>query len=70
MLEQRTDLKCPPAARGDGVRCKHVSDTRHKELKAAEVNEVFETTFIKPRGIFDLGEVHFRQEDGFVAEIE
>ncbi len=71
VLEQAYGFKMPAGLReAMGYVAKHVSDTRHKELKAAEVYEVFETTFIKPRGIFDLGEVHFRQEDGIVAEIE
>ena len=49
---------------------KHVSDVEHRELKAPEIFEVFGKKFLTPRAHFDLGEVHYRQENGITAIVE
>ena len=49
---------------------KHESDVLHKELKADEIFEVFGRKFLTPRSVFELGEVHHRQENGIPADAE
>ena len=49
---------------------KHESDVLHKELKADEIFEVFGRKFLTPRSVFELGEVHYRQENGITAIVE
>ena len=49
---------------------KHESDVLHKELKADEIFEVFGRKFLTPRFVFELGEVHYRQENGITAIVE
>ena len=49
---------------------KHESDVLHKELKADEIFEVFGRKFLTPRSVFELGEVHYRQENGITAVVE
>ena len=49
---------------------KHESDVLHKELKADEIFEVFGRKFLAPRSVFELGEVHYRQENGITAVVE
>ena len=49
---------------------KHESDVLHKELKADEIFEVFGRKFLTPRPVFELGEVHYRQENGITAVVE
>ena len=49
---------------------KHESDVLHKELKADEIFEVFGRKFLTPRPVFELGEVHYRQENGITAIVE
>lgn len=50
-----------------GYAAKNVSDHLHKELKAPEVYEVFENTFLKVEKKFDIPECHFRQVNGIEA---
>lgn len=71
MLESGYGLKLPANMR-DGVReiAKRVSDERHKELKAADLFELFVQHFINARGVFGVGEVHFKQEGGISACVE
>ena len=49
---------------------KHESDVLHKELKADEIFEVFGRKFLTPRSVFELGAVHYRQENGITAVVE
>ncbi|MDE6274030.1 MAG: 2-isopropylmalate synthase, partial [Clostridiales bacterium] len=71
VLEQAYGYKMPAGLReAVGYVAKRVSDEEHRELKSTEVYEVFSNVFIKPRKIFDLGEVHFRQENGMTAVVE
>ena len=53
-----------------GYAAKGVSDRTHKELKPAEVYDVFVSTFLKNRGVFDIPECHFRQnKEGITATV-
>jgi len=71
ILETAYGIKLPPAMKeAVSYRVKHVSDTQHRELKAPEIFDVFVSVYLKPRAKFDLGEVHFRQENGITAEVE
>ena len=71
ILETAYGIKLPPAMKeAVSYRVKHVSDTQHRELKAPEIFDVFVSGYLKPRAKFDLGEVHFRQENGITAEVE
>lgn len=71
MLESGYGLKLPPAMR-DSMReiAKRVSDERHAELKASDLFELFVRNYIESRGIFNVGEVHFRQGNGITAATE
>ena len=44
--------------------CIRDSDKTNKELKPAEVFAVFEDTFVRNRGVFDVPECHFKQLPG------
>jgi 2-isopropylmalate synthase len=50
-----------------GYKVKHVSDIKHKELKAVEIYEIFEANYLKNRDRFDITECHFKQVDGIEA---
>ncbi len=71
MLESGYGLKLPSRMR-DNVReiAKRVSDERHRELKAADLFELFVQYFMNARGVFGVGEVHFKQEGGIAASVE
>lgn len=50
--------------------CKHISDQEHRELKAADVLEIFEKHYFEYREPVSITEHHFRQKDNNVeAEI-
>ena len=71
ILEHNYGIKLPARMKeAMGYAVKHESDVRHKELKAPEIFEVFGRRFLMPRPHFDLGEVHYRQENGITAIIE
>ncbi len=53
-----------------GYAAKGVSDRTHKELKPAEVYEVFLSSFVTNRPVFDIPECHFRQlYEGIAATV-
>ncbi|MGN0805092.1 MAG: 2-isopropylmalate synthase [Candidatus Coproplasma sp.] len=52
-----------------GYKVKDVSDKAHKELKSAEVYEVFAKNYLFPRNHFDIPECHFRQTDGIESAV-
>ena len=53
-----------------GYAAKGVSDRTHKELKPAEVYDVFVKNFLENRGEFDIPECHFRQnKEGITATV-
>jgi 2-isopropylmalate synthase len=71
VLEQAYGVKLPAKMKeAVSYRVKHVSDEGRRELKAPEIFEVFANGYLKPRARFDLGEVHYRQENGITASVE
>ena len=53
-----------------GYAAKGVSDRTHKELKPAEVYQVFIDEFMENRRAFDIPECHFKQiPDGITATV-
>ncbi|MDE6790806.1 MAG: 2-isopropylmalate synthase [Clostridia bacterium] len=52
-----------------GYKVKNVSDEKHKELKPAEVYEVFRKNYLEPRNRFEITECHFVQNGGIVATL-
>lgn len=71
VLEQAYGLKLPPAMKEEMSYCaKRVSDKTHKELKAPELLKIFEENFVLPRNRFEVGEVHYKQENGITATVE
>ena len=52
-----------------GYKAKAVSDETHKELKPAQVYEIFVKNYLSPRGKFDITECHFRQTEGIEATV-
>ena len=52
-----------------GYAVKDVSDVEHKELSPAEIYDIFEKRYKKHTPIFDITEVHFKQENGIQASI-
>ena len=52
-----------------GYKVKSVSDEGHKELKPAEVYEVFRKNYLEPKKRFDICECHFVQNGGIVATL-
>lgn len=71
VLERVYGLKLPAKMKEEmGYAAKRVSDITHKELKAPELYAVFEKEYLSPRSAFDVGEVHYRQENGITASVE
>ena len=70
ILKQNYGLSLPLKMREDvGYTVKGVSDKEHMELKPKLVYEVFEDKYIHNSKVFDISEVHFRQENGISATV-
>ena len=62
ILQENYGIDLPPKFKeAMGYAAKGVSDRTHKELKPAEVYEVFLQRFVENRGTFSVPECHFRQ---------
>lgn len=71
VLEQVYGIKMPAKMKeAMGYSAKRVSDEGHKELKAPELYEIFEREYLNPRGFFEIGECHYKQENGITAIVE
>ena len=71
VLEQCYDIKLPSKMReAMSALAKHVSDVSHKELKPQELFKLFCDKFLSARSRFDIGEVHYKQENGITAFVE
>ncbi len=71
VLEQSYGIKLPARMKeAMSAIVKRVSDSRHKELKAPELFELFQKSFLSSRSYFDIGEVHYRQVNGLTAIVE
>ena len=69
ILKQNFSISMPVAMREEvGYAVKQVSDEEHKELSPQWVYEIFEENYVNPIPYFTVGECHFKQNDGIMAE--
>ena len=71
VLKENFGISLPDGMKEEvGYLMKGVSDERHQELSPSDIYDIFETTYISPRSVFDIPECHFRQqEDGILASV-
>ena len=70
VLKQQFGFSLPAAMKEEvGYLIKGVSDKRHQELLPKEIYAIFEENYIHPRGVFNISECHFRQENGIQSEV-
>ncbi len=71
ILQENYGLNLPPKFKeAMGYAAKGVSDRTHKELKPAEVYQVFLDEFVENRRAFDIPECHFKQiPEGITATV-
>ena len=70
ILEQHYGLKLPKKMReAMGYVAKGVSDTQHKELMPEEIFRLFKEKFENIREPYGIGELHFKQHNGIIAEV-
>lgn len=69
ILKQNFSISMPVAMREEvGYAVKQVSDEEHKELSPQWVYEIFEENYVNCMPYFTVGECHFKQNDGIMAE--
>ena len=69
ILKQNFSISMPVAMREEvGYAVKQVSDEEHKELSPQWVYEIFEENYVNRMPYFTVGECHFKQNDGIMAE--
>ena len=69
ILKQNFSISMPVAMREEvGYAVKQVSDEEHKELSPQWVYEIFEENYVNRIPYFTVGECHFQQNDGIMAE--
>ena len=69
ILKQNFSISMPVAMREEvGYAVKQVSDEEHKELSPQWVYEIFEENYVNRMPYFTIGECHFKQNDGIMAE--
>ena len=69
ILKQNFSISMPVAMREEvGYAVKQVSDEEHKELSPQWVYEIFEENYVNSIPYFTVGECHFKQNDGIMAE--
>lgn len=70
VLKQNFGLVLPERMREEvGYLMKGVSDRAHAELKPDEMLDIFYQTYYYPEKQFDIVECHFKQQDGFLAQV-
>jgi len=70
ILEENYGLKLPRGMKEAMSYCaKDISDKMHKELKPAELYEIFNENFVENRAVFDIGECHYKQINGIEANV-
>ncbi|WP_283680815.1 2-isopropylmalate synthase [Parablautia sp. Marseille-Q6255] len=70
ILEQHYGLKLPKKMReAMGYVAKGVSDAQHKELMPEEIFRLFKEKFENIREPYGIGELHFKQHNGIIAEV-
>ena len=69
ILKRNFSISMPVAMREEvGYAVKQVSDEEHKELSPQWVYEIFEENYVNRIPYFTVGECHFKQNDGIMAE--
>lgn len=70
LMEQNYGIVMPPKMREHfGYTVKGVSDKAHKELKPAEVYEIFEKTYVNLKSKLEVVEAHYTQGEHIGAEV-
>lgn len=70
VLKQQFGFSLPASMKEEvGYLIKGVSDRRHQELLPKEIYAIFEENYILPRGVFQIPECHFKQQNGIQAEV-
>lgn len=68
ILKQNFGISLPEKMKEEvGYLVKDVSDKAHKELTPDWVYHIFEDNYVNHKGVFTIGECHFKQEDGILA---
>lgn len=70
ILEHNFGINLPKKMKEDmGYAAKDVSDKNHKELTPEWIYEIFNDKYVNNRTIFDVSEIHFKQENGIMANV-
>ena len=70
VMQTAFGITMPRAMKEDmGYKVKHVSDVGHRELKPADIYDVFKKNYLENHTLFDIGECHFRQTEGIDAAV-
>ncbi len=70
LMEQNYGIVMPPKMREHfGYTVKGVSDRAHKELKPAEVYEIFEKTYVNLKNKLEVTEAHYTQGEQISTEV-
>lgn len=69
ILKQNFSISVPEKMRAEvGYAVKQVSDEEHKELSPQWIYEIFTENYLEYNPHFSIGECHFKQSDGIMAE--
>lgn len=70
LMEHNFGISMPPKMREHfGYTVKGVSDRAHKELHPAEIYDIFESTYINPRGKLEIVSAHYTQGPLISADV-
>ena len=70
LMEHNFGISMPPKMREHfGYTVKGVSDRAHKELHPAEIYDIFESTYINPKGKLELVSTHYTQGPLISADV-
>ncbi len=70
ILKENYGLAVPKEMQEDvGYTIKGVSDREHSELTPQQIYQVFEDKYVNNNHIFQIGDCHFKQTDGILAEV-
>ena len=70
ILKQNFGISMPDKMKEEvGYLIKGVSDQRHQELVPKDIYRIFEEHYINQTDIFNVAEVHFKQNNGITAEV-
>lgn len=70
ILKQNFGFSVPKEMQEDlGYTVKGISDREHSELEPERIHEIFIDKYVSNTPIFELGEVHFKQQDGIQTQV-